>query len=340
MSTMLRKLWDTTFHLEGKFLRSCWQLFIPGKVTTEFFKGKQDRYPHPLRMFAIVMFLFLYLLNTMLNERHANEQGGFDINLSTDATETSDTTVDEKSGSLYERMKYRTMLNDIRLDYEQLPVAWQTPTSRKVVDSLLRKNNIRNGLDDAGLLDSIATDTDTLNIGLWGDTQLKIATMDIVRYEPDEIIRRYHITNWMLQLFLRQTIKSYKNPDAFIHSYIGSLTWTILALVALMSSVLALLYRRQKRYYVEHFIFLLHFHTGLMLALLLAILGVRFDLWGTLVFLWIFLGASFFMYKALRRYYKESRGKTIAKWLIFGILYYFGFIILFILGTLLVFAMY
>jgi hypothetical protein len=74
---------------------------------------------------------------------------------------------------------------------------------------------------------------------------------------------------------LNKGIKSHKTPDALGHAYVGSLTWTILALIAIMSGFLALLYRSQRRYYVEHFIFLLHFHTGtmLLLLLLLAILG-------------------------------------------------------------------
>ena len=33
---------------------------------------------------------------------------------------------------------------------------------------------------------------------------------------------------------------------------------------------------------------------------------------------WIFLGATYFIYRALRRYYGQGRGKTLAKWFIFG----------------------
>ena len=38
-------------------------------MTQEFFKGKQDRYPHPLRTFAIVMFLFLFFVNSLLKNK-------------------------------------------------------------------------------------------------------------------------------------------------------------------------------------------------------------------------------------------------------------------------------
>ncbi len=74
MANLLGKLWNNTFHLEGKFLRSCWHLLVPGMVTSEYFKGKIDRYPHPIRMFAIVMFFFIILLNKTADQKA--EKGG------------------------------------------------------------------------------------------------------------------------------------------------------------------------------------------------------------------------------------------------------------------------
>jgi hypothetical protein len=340
MGTMVRKLWDTTFHLESKFLRSCWQLFIPGKVTTEFFKGKQDRYPHPLRMFAIVMFLFLFMVNMMLNDRQKARSGSlFSITTRTDK-EPGDTAVSKKQLSIFEEWQYQTMLLDIRKDYEALPKAWHTDESRLVVDSLLHKLNIRHNLDEPGLSDSLGITDDTSNITLWGNDELRVATLDMVRFTPEEIIDRYNLTHWSYKLMVRQTIKSFKSPEALGHAMIGSLTWSILALVALMSGVLVLLYWRQKRYYVEHFIFLLHFHTGLMLALLIALIGVKLKCWGGMIFLLIFLGASVFMYLSMRRYYAQGAGKTLLKWLLFGSIYFVTFFVLMVLGNIVVFAVF
>lgn len=340
MSTMVRKLWDNTFHLEGKFLRTCWQLFIPGKVTTEFFKGKQDRYPHPLRMFAIVMFFFLFMVNLTLKNRNSASSGRL-LSMTTRAnTEIGDTIVEEKHLSTYERMKYEVMFNDLRADYKKLPSSWQSETSHKAVDSLLRRLCEKQGIEYVGPLDSLETDNDTSNLVLFGSRRISVATQDLVRYEPEELIHRYQIHDWLMQLLVRQTIKSFKSPDAFVHAYTGSLTWTILALVALMSGILGLLYWRQKRYYVEHFIFLLHFHTGVMLAILLALLGIQLGFWGNSIYLWLMLGGSGFIYAALYRYYGQTWGKTLGKWLLFGILYYLCFFLLFTLGTIAVFAMY
>lgn len=342
MGTMLRKLWDSTFHLESKFLRTCWQLFIPGKVTVEFFKGKQDRYPHPLRMFAIVMFFFLFMVNVLLKERNEKKSNDGLLKFSTTAkVDTGDTTGSKNRLSGYERMQYKATLYDFWHDYEKMPDEWKTPASKKLVDSLLRLSNIRHGLgEERGLPDTLKWDQDTLSLGLWGEKQVQLSVTDVARYDADELIQRYDVQGWYLKLFVRQTLKSYKNPDAFVHAYIGSLTWAILALVSIMAFALSLLYWRQKRYYVEHFIFLLHYHTGLFLALLIALTGVYLGVFNKWAYLGVFWLATAGMYMSLRRYYGQTRGKTILKWAIFGLLYYFSFILLFTLGTIVVFAMY
>lgn len=341
MSAMLRKLWDSTIHLEGKFLRTCWQLFIPGKVTQEFFKGKLERYPHPLRMFAIVMFIFLFVVNQTVNLPSTQQNKG-------DWVEVGDTSVGPDGNQIvvendlpsYERWKHQAMLYDFQHDYEKLPEAWRTPASRKAVDSLLRQFNLRHGFNNPGLPDTLSNDSDTTSFGFFGKYQIRLATFDIVRYEPDEIIRRYNFKDWWMQLFVRQTIKSYKNPDALMHAFIGSLTWTILALIALMSGILALLNWRRQHYYVEHFIFLLHYHTGLMLAILLVLIGIRMGLLGVSTYYLVFIWATYAMYRAMRRYYGQTRGKTILKWMLFGVSYYFSFLLLFILGLFVVFAIF
>ncbi len=335
--SLMGRLWNNTFHLEGKFIRTAWQLFIPGKVTTEFFKGKQDRYPHPIRLFAIVMFLFLFLLNSMLKDRESKGEWSFFSPESTVEIESGDTLQKKSSIPLYEQMKYDAMLYDMRQDYERLPQEWKTPQAKKSVDSVLQAFEHRYGLENKGLDTLLQEELDSSGFGFNG---IKISSLDMVRYGPEEIIERYHITEWDDKLLLRQGIKSYKTPGALGHAYVGSLTWTILALITIMSGLLALLYWRQKRYYVEHFIFLLHFHTGVMLLLLLAILGNRWGIWGKDILGWaIFLPAPA-MYIALLRYYGDGWFKTLVKWMLYRILYIFAFALSFILGLLVVFAIF
>jgi hypothetical protein len=338
MKSLMGRLWNNTVHLEGKFIRTAWQLFIPGKVTTEFFKGKQDRYPHPIRLFAIVMFLFLFLLNSMLKDRETRKDGALFSSTTTVETDTGDTIVKERSVSAYEQMQQKAMLYDMRLDWEKMPPDWKTPEAKKVMDSILAAHSERYGVDKPTVLDSLFQGPlDSVGFGFNG---VQIASLDIVRYGPEEIIDRYQFANWIDRLVVRQGIKSYKTPDALAHAYVGSLTWTILALIAIMSGVLALLYIRQSRYYVEHFIFLLHFHTGVMLLLLLAILGNRWGIWGDGIVVWAAVLPAPAMYFALLRYYGQGWLKTFVKWVLYGAFYLFAFFLSFLLGLLAVFALY
>ena len=356
MKNLLGRLWNNTFHLEGKFIRTAWQLFIPGKVTVEFFKGKQDRYPHPIRMFAIVMFLFLFVLNTFVKQRDSggpepiftetNEDSKDWENPDSSAleevpivVEKEDTAVNPLGISKYDRMKHNAVVHDFREDYNQMPAAWKTPETRNTVDSLLKLYILRYKLNNGADLDSMENfGWDTISFGMF--KSMRFATLDIVRYDPEEIIKRYKIESWVDKQIVRQTIKSYKTPDAFLHAATGSMTWAILALVALMSGVLGLLYIRQKRYYVEHFIFLLHFHTGAMLLLLVALLGKLAGIWGAGM-----VGFAAFLplpgtYFALLRFYGQSGLKTFVKWVLYCFFYFVSFLLLFVAGMIAVFAFY
>ena len=343
IKNLLGRLWNNTFHLEGKFIRTAWQLFVPGKVTLEFFKGKQDRYPHPIRTFGIVMFLFLFLLNLKLKDKEMN--GGNGIAFDGENLEVGEDVAKTSTLSAYERIKNLAMLRDMRHDYEtSLPADWKTPQAKYAVDSLMKAFTKRYALGMNGSIDSLLNGPlDSIGFGtgfINGSKGIQIASLDLVRYEPEELIKYYHITHWLDCLLVRQGIKSYKTPEALIHSMIGSLTWAILALVALMSGVLGLLYIRQKHYYVEHFIFLLHFHTGVMLLLLLAIGGNMLGLCDAGV-----IGVAAIlplpgMYLGLLRYYNQGWLKTFVKWLLYGVLYLFAFTLLFILGMIVVFAVF
>ncbi len=190
MKGLLGKLWNNTIHLEGKFLRTAWQLFVPGLVTTEFFKGKQDRYPHPIRLFGIVMFFFVLLLNRSLNTNGSQQSG---LNFSVNDAE-ADTIRKEDSETYLRKMEHQVTLEDIQKNYSSLPAALQTPQTKQAVDSLLVLYGRQHGLEDFSL--GQAQEADTIDINLTGRT-IRIPSLDIARYEPEELIRRVGNTNWL-----------------------------------------------------------------------------------------------------------------------------------------------
>ena len=216
----------------------------------------------------------------------------------------------------------------------------QDSTSRQAVDSLLQW--MQPNVDSAIILlleskdpktgKSLLADTLPLNMGFHS---VWLRSEDIFLYEPDTIIERYGFSDWKDKLVVRQGIKSMRDPSAMAHNYIGSITWTLLSIIALMALVLKLLYRRRHRYYMEHFILLLHYHTSGLLLLGLALLldNLLQISWFTSIAI---LGLALFLLIAMRRFYKQSWGKTLLKYFIFAPVYFISSVVLFLLGLLVV----
>jgi hypothetical protein len=106
-----------------------------------------------------------------------------------------------------------------------------------------------------------------------------------------------------------------------------------------MAGWLKLFYWRQKHYYVEHFIFLLHWHTGVFLVFTV-LLGINY--FYTLGVAWAlaYIAAAIFLLVSMKSFYGQNWFWTIFKWFWFLWFYLIGFIILFVIGLLVVFAIF
>jgi len=117
----------------------------------------------------------------------------------------------------------------------------------------------------------------------------------------------------------------------------------LFVLLPLMALVLKILYPLSKRYYVEHLLFVVHYHSFVFLILSLQVLFTRL---GSLLrvpetpidvtVLAASLYVPVYLYKALRRVYEQGRAFTILKFLILTFAYFAG--LLFIFGLVALFA--
>lgn len=344
MKELLNKFWTHLIHLDGKFVKAAWQLLIPGKVTVEYFKGRHKRYPHPVQFFFIIMFFFLLLFNkscTKKNLSFNNTGGNFAVHTS-QGPEEKQLTGDAFATS----MEHYARRVEFIKRYETLSPTSRNALSRTALDSLLSQV-----YPDAGSVvdfvqksehpeDSttheVREDSITLNML---DFQMKVSIPDLYTLTPDEMVERYKVTGWSHRMLLEQGIKSFKNPAGLMHTYMGSFAWSILVLIALMAGFLALLYRKQKRYYVEHFVFLMHQHSG---AYMVITLGLLINLFLNIGIVWLLIFACIGIHLLLcmRNYYQQSWGLTIFKWLLYLFFYITGFTLLFTAGIILVFILF
>lgn len=343
MKELLKRFWSHFSHLDSKVITAIWQLMIPGKVTVEYFKGKHKKYPHPVQFFFVIKFFFLLVFNKQIGDKglsFSNIGENFKFSFNSEKKVKKDELTSEM---FMESLKYSAKKRSYLRAYNQLPADLKNKETARALDSILSnvyKKENRNLLLVQHVTDSIAVSNgdsiqlsnDSVNMNLL-TFKSKIALDDLFNQTPDELIENYRVKGWMEKLLLKQSLKSFKNPQGLVHTYIGSFAWTILALIALMSWILYLFYYRQKRFYVEHFVFLMHQHSGaylmLTLALLLSFLFPLGPIW-LLLIAWI--GIS--MWLALRNYYRQSRWLTTVKWLLYLFIYLMGFGLLFTISLL------
>lgn len=348
MSELLRRFWSNFSHLDGKFVKMCWQLLVPGKVTEEYFAGRQKRYPHPVQFFFVIMFFFLLFFSHAISNNggngfHFNTGNQNNVKVSTDTLQSQE----KVETSFFDLLKQYMLEQKIRQGYDSLPAQWQTPITRQALDSVATLVNAPwraelTTFREAASDDSTGmADIDTIPLNMI-NRQFRFAVQDIVNLTPDELCERYGIHDWKDQILIEQSIKSLKDSQSLIRTYTGNIAWTVLLLITLMSFILYLLYIRQKRYYVEHFVFLMHQNAGAFLLLTVGLIFKRIapDSIGAGVWVLFVLWISIALLYAMKRFYRQGWAKTILKWLIYCFLYSVSFLIIFVLSMIAAFLIF
>lgn len=310
---LMQRFWANFSHLDSKFVRMCWQLFIPGKVTQEYFRGRQKRYPNPVQFFFVAMFFFLWITNALLKdtEERVLKTDPYDFKLMRGKIELSEQ-VSAKLDTL------NTLFQQAKIDSVQL-------------DSIFKQVDFQR---------IFPITNDSINSASFpGGPEFTIKFWDWYMLPADSIIQKYQYHSWMEKRVLRQAQKSQEFKTGMLKFYISTLAFSTLFLVALYAGVLYFFYRKQGRYYVEHFVYLLHVTTALMLFITVLSAFTNYCIqsptaWNLSIAVIMLLWYTFF---AQRNYYGESFRRTFWKWLIGSSIAIGLFIGIFMVGMILSF---
>ena len=110
-------------------------------------------------------------------------------------------------------------------------------------------------------------------------------------------------------------------------AFIANIPKMMFIFLPMMALLMLLVYRRPRRYYVEHLVFFLHTHAAIFLILLL----MRPFSWvmalsapsvsGSLLKVGAGLYAPWYVYRAMRVYYGQRRWLTFTKFMVVGCAY-------------------
>jgi hypothetical protein len=462
MHDLMHEFVHSNFHLDGKFFSTLKHIFLPGKLTEEFFKGHHKRYAHPIQLYLVLGGLFLLIMTSIAGKAEARFQKQLDESQSDRKIRRILTTMDSAAQKMtaykedpsvkkaidsllmqqFLKVGKRSEMTTVRQGYveckealftQQLKIIRfreqfspeLTPEKREKIAIFLEnyekiytklqndsatfvrnfaefdqssdrvaaaslesyfslqyvgkkikgeddydgkwlkdaeetvKKDIKSDLEPKsdslktfmdGVNDEMKNKNDTAKQKakdlktrlkkpdsiqvLFFNNPVKVAQNDLLDLESDEIIKKYKIEGFWSVRFAKRFILMRQQGGAMMHTFFGKFLWIITFSLLPTAAFMYLLYWRQKRFFSEHVVWLLHLNC--LIFILFPLVGIAilyhesdFSDWIIGPFLLATVIAPFI---ALKRYYKQSWGKTIVKGFIFQIAYSIIGTLAFLLG--------
>jgi len=310
---LVRDAFGDLLELDSRLWRTLIPLTIrPGKLTLDYLEGRRARYMPPFRTYLVLSIVFF--LVAFFDP--AEELGIFlDAEESSPAAEeSSQTAVQEFRDGFVEGLSAEGVVES----------ASPGESAAEVDDASDNGNGFSIRLDD----DGTATDNDCDEI------------------DADDLPD--WMSSWMTAERLRATCERVVADDgkAFAGKLLDNVPAALIALLPLMALILKVLYPLSKRYYVEHVLFVVHFHAFVFLILTLQIIFSRLtsvltlsDTISTVTTVAVTLYIPIYVFKAMRRVYQQNWFVTMLKFLVLSLAYVVGLlIILMITAALAAFA--
>ncbi|HTY51299.1 MAG TPA: DUF3667 domain-containing protein [Steroidobacteraceae bacterium] len=287
LAALFEDAWHLITHMEGRFWGTLRPLLLrPGFLTLEYFAEHRARYMPPFRLYFVISLIF-FGLSTF----------AADIGTHSDANVNAQLTPEDKA------------------DLQQMRAV-----VRKAVGSA--PTIIIPGAD---------ADEDSAPAGgsAAASTNSPPETEEQRRARLTTSCSKIPASGWSTRIArtvcLRVAADNSKSLGREFRELLPKMMFVFLPFMAL---VMLPLYRHPRRYYVEHLVFYLHLHAAVFLAFLLDVLYARATglfpaltagvSWlGTVVGLYVI----WYVYAAMRRYYGQGRGRTLAKCVVIGLAY-------------------
>lgn len=311
------------FNFDSKTFRTATALFIPGKLTLEYFRGKHKSYSHPMRLFFVMAVLFFAIVTWN------------DINIGS----TGDTGLMQEFRKRVDRSNTLYEIDSLK---KEIVLAYPQPEVQAALDSLLQQLEIEESID------SLNFDSEIIDIGLnvmkVGRDSItfdstKVSIQDFISMPVSDFMDQYCADlTFGVKILARQTLKIIRDGQNMFDYLMSNLPLMLLLMMPFLALFLKALYFRRHRYYVEHLFFSFHFHAfvflwGALLILLRNVLPVSL-----LAILWLCIFVYLFM--ALKAVYQQSWGKSLLKFFIIIIGYIVLVIVFFILSLVLSFILF
>lgn len=314
-------------NFDSRFFRSMKPLlFRPGWLTLEYMRGRRQHYFPPIRMYIIVSLLFFFVTALLADSGLKNAQFDGDDIVTFDADGEEDRDAGRKSAIRdieaqletaegVEREALQIALRSLR---ERDPGTAATPGAE--TDAEASPDNAEPAAGDSA---GTASETAEPEEYQW--------TFPSIHMEGGKAEASGWGSREIDERMARGAEAIKRNPRAFIKTMLDNIPSMMLIFLPLIALILKFLYVFSRRYYVEHLMFSLHFHSAVFLLLLLWILFIELaETWTRLAVLvpwlsaavWIYIPV--YLYKSMRRVYGQGHWMTSFKFIMLFFSYIFA----------------
>lgn len=293
-------------------------LFKPGKISKDYIEGKRVRYANPYRFYLSASIIF-FLVWSIPRDFEG---------IQTKAAVNPDEAKAILSDSALIRQRAQNPQLDSLLE-DRLP---------KFSDSIIKK--------EKEVIFYPEKELETFSFINRTRKKLEVFFNYYERKEEkniDEALTALKYNNTRFNHWLyKKTIDAHvfiNQPGLFVGYFVNKLPFIIFFYLPVFALFIWLLYLRRPFTYMEHLIFTFHNQTTWFVLFGIAVLlGYIFNTgWFSGITVFIFL---FYLYKAFRRFYQQSRVKTILKFIIINIIFFILAIVATIFSVLASFAIY
>ncbi|MCI0516973.1 MAG: DUF4286 family protein [Woeseiaceae bacterium] len=303
---LVRDAFGDLFELDSRLWRTMIPLFArPGLLTRDYLEGRRVRFMPPFRTYLVLSIIFFLI---------AFSNPKKDLQILFEPEETESTTVTDSA-------------TDTGGD--------EAPSGQEVLEQL-EEAGVELSEEDK---EELKQATEGLSINLSDGTAESACELD--DFENTQM------PPWLAKRLTKERLLrvcekvTANNGRDFLNQLLDKVPAALFFLLPLMALVLKILYPLSKRYYVEHLLFVVHFHAFFFLVLTLQILLART---GPLVAIpagavnTAIVAISFYipvyLYKAMRRVYGQGHLLTLPKYLMLVVAYAIGFSLVLLVATL------
>ncbi len=312
----LHDLFEAIFNVDSKIFQTIFSLFRPGKLTNDYFKGRQKRYATPLRLFLILAVLHFAALSLIIAEDDINVFDSGDTNEEKDAY-------------------YDLFLADFdTIKADVYPLFQNQKSVIAAIDTLeVRLDELTQDSTTAGYLEYQG------QFNFEGQS-IEMAKVDVYTKTPRELVDMYGVEGFWHRLQVQQVIRIKKDGSSFSSFVLGKLIWMVALMMPALAFTLKILYIRRKKYFVEHLVFSFHYHAFAFLIFTMIFLAIKgFDMIGQEmsedeIAPCIGVGMLVVMiynFIAMRRVYNQGFFKTFIKYNVLNFSYIFIFTLFLVL---------